>query len=662
MRKPFPTSIFLLLLLIPVLSLNAQVPSVVANLGTFDKPSGERFEYNGRVIYQMDGYPTFNESLWISDGTTNGTRILGNFTAEIEYLHLIPGSSRAFFIAYTPGGQTDLWRTDGTVNGTVLMASLEDDALTVPPLSHNGKTYYATSGPGSGDAQLWVSDGSAVGTVKLKSFLSEIQYFHTLPGRSELYFLAEGNNGQWDLWKTNGTPGGTVSVFNFGVRDEFSAPVAIAGTTYYATLGMAQDTSQLWRTDGTATGTTLIAEIPGTLKTFHQISGQTGIYFFAQRSSGASLLWKTDGTPAGTATIKFFNAQSELPPPIEIGGKTFYTPIGDDPFESDLWVTDGTNGGTYQIRTFNGFTSQYHELPGQQGVYFLYENANSAVALLRINPTATTTTNIQSFGLMEAYEYLQDLNGEGLYLLSPPGPDNAEIWTSNGTAAGTQKIKDIVGEILFPHTFPGAPEVFFLSFASNGQTEFWKTNGTDSTTVVVRTLGVTGGVEDMIFHNGQAWYNLVGVFFADAELWRSDGTLNGTTIVKEHQADMREFHVIGNTRDLYYLTIAPGDVFDLWQLNDPAPVGMSEFTKEEQVVSVYPNPSQGHFWAKLKGLEPDTRVETTLVDLQGNEVWQQILFAGDRIPIHLPETLAPGAYLIQFATNDQFWVEKIMLF
>jgi ELWxxDGT repeat protein len=83
-----------------------------------------------------------------------------------------------------------------------------------------------------------------------------------------MYFAANGNNGLGsELWKTDGTPEGTVMV-----KDITTGPLSsnlgnfclVGNTVFFSAGSDAFGNIELWKTDGTTAGTLLVKEInPG---------------------------------------------------------------------------------------------------------------------------------------------------------------------------------------------------------------------------------------------------------------------------------------------------------------------------------------------------------------------------------------------------------------
>src|SRR4051812_18718768 len=79
----------------------------------------------------------------------------------------------------------------------------------------NGKVFFSAS-DNQPNFELWVTDGTPGGTVMLKDFHapagSRPQNFTDVNGT--MFFTAEDASNGRELWKSDGTPGGTVLVKN----------------------------------------------------------------------------------------------------------------------------------------------------------------------------------------------------------------------------------------------------------------------------------------------------------------------------------------------------------------------------------------------------------------------------------------------------------------
>ncbi|OAV44773.1 hypothetical protein [Lewinella sp. 4G2] len=133
------------------------------------------------------------------------------------------------------------------------------------------------------------------------------------------------------------------------------------------------------------------------------------------------------------------------------------------------------------------------------------------------------------------------LNGR---LIFPASNDatGTEIWISDGTPAGTRLLSDIVpGEDgSEPHGFTKVgDQVFFAATTPRFGTELYRTDGTTRGTRIVADIftgPASGLLEDPDRTFGFAQDTLLFAArnsIAETELWRSDGTLEGTYLLKD---------------------------------------------------------------------------------------------------------------------------------
>ena len=204
---------------------------------------------------------------------------------------------------------------------------------------------------------------------------------------NELYFTANDGTSGRELWKTNGTDAGTVRVkdINPGIDDAFPASGLFTPETHFALVGgvlvftaSAQITvagppfgnvadQELWKTDGTEAGTTLLKDIyplanPSFIGNFTPYDNK--LVFTAYDDTNGDALWRTDGTIAGTVIVKDIDPSPALPPPFyfiqpsitaiffNFQNKLYFT-ANDATNGYELWTTDATTGGTSMVKDIN---------------------------------------------------------------------------------------------------------------------------------------------------------------------------------------------------------------------------------------------------------------------------------------------------------------------
>jgi ELWxxDGT repeat protein len=124
-----------------------------------------------------------------------------------------------------------------------------------------------------------------------------------------LFFTAQDNSGYRELFKTDGTAGGTVELTFGGRLSNFGNLVNLGGKLFFSASDSVLGYNALWTSDGTVAGT----------HPFAQGSGNVAIY-----------------NPTGSAQAL-------------VGNKLFFE--GYDPANNqyDLWVSDGTSAGTHPV-------------------------------------------------------------------------------------------------------------------------------------------------------------------------------------------------------------------------------------------------------------------------------------------------------------------------
>jgi ELWxxDGT repeat protein len=228
--------------------------------------------------------------LWASDGTPAGTRLVKDIApglfgdqprASAPYGAAVLGD-RVYFVAYDGVSHTSLWVTDGTPEGTSRVFDPHPDAVNggvSPPLA-SGAFVYFTSFVGPNTFELWRTDGTPGATVKVRDFRTDpdapdswaATWSSLGDGSILLAAPASDSSPGYELWRSDGTPDGTVLVKDIlpGPQSSRMGFMTRSGGSLYFTAvgstdaGTGQPVYGLWKTDGTAAGTVPVLEqVPG---------------------------------------------------------------------------------------------------------------------------------------------------------------------------------------------------------------------------------------------------------------------------------------------------------------------------------------------------------------------------------------------------------------
>lgn len=181
----------------------------------------------------------------------------------------------------------------------------------------------------------------------------------------------------------NTTP---ISTYRFG-----RVKCAAQATTFTCFLTNDEGAlTQLWRTDGTSAGTTLLATIHAWTAEPLEMVARNGLVFFTAPSTNAGVeLWVSDGTAAGT-TIRDCNpgAGSSSPRHLTVDLTTTGTRIwfsaSDAVAGRELWTSDGgaypaTTRRVYDLNpgTASSMLTTDEIQPTSNGVYFAATNGST---------------------------------------------------------------------------------------------------------------------------------------------------------------------------------------------------------------------------------------------------------------------------------------------
>ena len=362
------------------------------------------------------------------------------------------------------------------------------------------------------EEELWKSDGTAAGTMMVKDINpngpSDPDGFTTVG--DYVYFIADDGTGD-ALWKTDGTASGTVKV------STARWPGVSVNDTHYYVANDGTHGSELWKTDGTTAGTMMVKDINPNgngIGAISLVAFNDMVYFSANDGINGTELWKSDGTEAGTVMVKDIgqnyqgNIRSYSSNPVGLivfGDAIYFAADTDNPslgHGRELWKSDGTEAGTVQVADING-------------------------------------------GGSDSDPYSFTIVGDTLYFSAMNNTHGRELWKTDGTEVGTVMVKDIKsgqgnGE---PMRLTAVGDTLYFAARDDPQTgygseELWKSDGTEAGTVKVKVICPVssscpyGSQPDELTAFGNTLFFSAKNSTHGRELWMSDGTETGTVMVE----------------------------------------------------------------------------------------------------------------------------------
>jgi ELWxxDGT repeat protein len=344
--------------------------------------------------------------LWRTNGDTTERVKDINLTGDSYPGGFVAFGNHLYFVADDGVNGDEIWRTDGTASGTTLLKDIWNESSQPgrPALSAFGGYLYFAADDGTGDGiELWRTDGTANGTALFKEINVESAEpassnpFDFLVAGNYLYFKADDGDHGVELWRTDGTVGGTILVkdINVGGGHASLSPLAAFGSYVYFAATEDATGSELWRSNGIESGTTLVKNInlgsagasdssPSSFTVFNNY-----LYFVADNGVTGQELWRTNGTIT-TPVADINSTGSSAPYSFGAFGDWLYFAADDGLSGYELWRTNGTAAGTTLAQEINtgsgGLDSSSPDLFTALGDYLYFRaNDNGVGKLWRIS-------------------------------------------------------------------------------------------------------------------------------------------------------------------------------------------------------------------------------------------------------------------------------------
>ncbi|MEA5502278.1 ELWxxDGT repeat protein, partial [Halotia wernerae UHCC 0503] len=551
---------------------------------------GYNFTNVDGILYFTAEDGTVNKKLWKSDGTDVGTVLVGDFDynalSEYSFSRLTNVNGNLYFSAYNRSKPIQLWKSDGTQEGTVLVKDFQLDPRYYgiqSVINANGIVYFNIFSVDAESNELWKSDGTEAGTVFVKDIFWNTSVLANNIA-SILYFNAYDDTLGYELWKSDGTEGGTVLVkdINSGFASSNPSELTNINNTLYFFADDGIHGNELWKSDGTENGTVLVKDInsgsDGSTP-FNLTIVDNVFYFFADDGIHGNELWKSDGTENGTVLVKDINSGSgnsassvnnSFPDLTNVNGIVYF--FADDGIHGkELWKSDGTENGTVLVEDIvpGSAGSNSSDLTNVDGVlYFYTDDSIHGKELWALNTNPPVTSPIVSITAIDT-NAAEDGNTPGIFRISRTGDTSTALtvkYNIDGTADNKSDYNQINGTITIDvgqsfadiiispvdDIFKEGSETVTLTLFN--QSDYAIDASKITATVVIADNASTAIVPTQLYlvkdiypGNNNDYetepYNLTNVngtlyFTADdgingQELWKSDGTQEGTVLVKD---------------------------------------------------------------------------------------------------------------------------------
>jgi ELWxxDGT repeat protein len=344
-------------------------------------------------------YFSLNAQVQVSNFTYNSVQSSGP-------AYLQEFNNEIFFSARNDGSGRELWSSDGTSSNTNLVIDIEpgetDGLTTFYSTELNNELFFvAKNDYNYSGGEIWKTNGTGVGSSLVTSYNGRLFGLTTVG--NDFFMTIKTDDNTLQIWKSDGTSSGTVLVKdNISIWNVPSFQGSVNNLFIFTIQVPSTNNSRVWRSDGTNVGTyALTGEIDGngatgsTSDLSQYIKYNDKLYFITRY-----FLYETDGTTSGTNNISnVWNAQNSLVSfgdSIELNGNMYFSFFSKDLKKLSIYKSDGTTSGTSEIYTIT--SSQYfypsYLNSSDDNLIFSSVNSNNGTSLFYLNSATNLTLEV----------------------------------------------------------------------------------------------------------------------------------------------------------------------------------------------------------------------------------------------------------------------------
>ncbi|MCB0706639.1 MAG: T9SS type A sorting domain-containing protein [Saprospiraceae bacterium] len=359
------------------------------------------------------------------------------------------------------------------------------------------------------------------------------------------------------LYASDGTSGGTIGLGGYQVDTDI---IQLGNHAFFGGCDIstnADSCSSLYISDGTVEGTTFFFDLdPGgvSLGIEDIVAGDNVFYFSGHTIDSGYELYRSDGTIAGTYQVMDIadGALSGYAGELAVIDDIAYFAGYTEEFGIEAWRSDGTVAGTYMITDLNEGTADAFPAGFTKSGGYIYFSGLGTNTGVEVRRTTGEPENIEVIGEQggstdssNPREFV-DSDGRLYYVAEGAGAAGFNLFVYDHV--GDPFHIDLDGPDIFPRALMpfGDGEVIFNAVDDAGR-ELWRSDGTIEGTFRIIDLypgeldgvfgtGTVGGsyymcLDSLVFFAGSDGVNAMGEFVY--ELFVSDGTEAGTHLIND---------------------------------------------------------------------------------------------------------------------------------
>ena len=369
-----------------------------------------------------------------------------------------------------------------------------------------------------------------------------------------LYFTADSGEGGVRLWKA-GSEGGVSPIEP--ATTPYSSPewLTAAGDSLFFSARDFELGQELWATQDGSTAAIVADVHPGELWSAPAFLTAFGdaIYFQALDEHGREL-WRSDGTAAGTKLAADILPDGDsFPQSLTVAGTSLYFTARAEAYANDLDLYRIENGSleatkVVAMRSDRSFSSLEQPTPVGDLLFFRALSSSHGWELWRSDGSQEGTFMVGDLWFGRPWSFPRHLTevGGNLFFAANDGAHGYEWWWTDGDVGSVHMIADInPGEgssdarwtMSFNRWRPTSIDgvLYFVAKDGTHGRELWRSDGTEEGTWMVADIAPEDGSAspERLTAIGSMIYFTARDEIHGRELWRSDGTAEGTELLAD---------------------------------------------------------------------------------------------------------------------------------